>query len=376
MPTMRNLRSRSRPSPSRSSGTRCAGAALVLAVTVPAQLCTPVAYFGPVVQGHLQSSAQVDCYRFVGTGGDRVRVNNAWDSSRLYLWVEIRDSAGVLNSGWNTPQLDATLSGTGSQTYFVVFRERDSLRTGTYGFSLQRLDTAAEARDIYYGAPPVDCTLTTWAEVRRLRFEGRANKTVQFTTAWDSSRLYMGVEILDAAGGRVDYFVNQPTRSVTLPADGVYTVHVRERDLLRSGRCQLAINCVTFPCNDRVAARQYGTGEPGRNGIPALTSSGSPRIGTQIQLRLQNSSGSSMPGFLVAGLLDANEATPYCGRLLVVPYSMVPITVPPTGFVLPWSIPLDPYLVDLAIHLQGLQADDGATCGLSFSPGLTLLLGT
>lgn len=342
---------------------------------VTAQLnCQPVAYFDPPVSASITQAAQLDCYRFQGVPGQKVRVHMTWGGIAMY--AEILDPTGTaLATACNSISMDCTLTGAGPQTYRLRFRDCDSWRTGWYAFSLHRLDTTEGARDIYYTSPrSVPGSIDSGAHVQRYRFTGQANKVVQFVCAWGG--IAMGVEILDASGTRVDYFVNQTVRNVTLPATGAYCVHVFDNDLWRTGWYSFSLSCLSFPCDGVAAWRNFGSGWPGTGGvIPSLTASALPRIGSQIQIRIGNSSGRATTVVTVGSLSDTSVATPFGGRLLVFLDSILTFPMPGADLTIPFAIPLDSNLADVAIHLQALQADLGASHGISFTPGLTLVLG-
>lgn len=119
----------------------------------------------------------------------------------------------------------------------------------------------------------------------------------------------------------------------------------------------------------------YGAGHPGTNGVPALTSSGNPVIGTVPSLLLGNSSPSGTLGALAFGLLRANVPTPFGGTALVQFITMVALPLPPGGGQLALSLPNDPNLCGVVVDVQGVLIDGGASHGIAFTPGLELVIG-
>jgi hypothetical protein len=71
-----------------------------------------------------------------------------------------------------------------------------------------------------------------------------------------------------------------------------------------------------------------------------------------------------------------DQPTVYDGHLLVVPANVLLFTLPPGGLVIPGALPCDGALCGSAILLQALEADPGASRGVSFTPGLRLILGS
>jgi Tol biopolymer transport system component len=119
----------------------------------------------------------------------------------------------------------------------------------------------------------------------------------------------------------------------------------------------------------------YGAGFPGTNGIPDLTASAAPVLGTSIQVALANSLGTPTVGLLFVGFAQADVATPRGGHLLVDPAFILPISFSIGGNTFDFDVPNDPSLFDLHLDLQALEADPGAAKGISFSAGLELVLG-
>ena len=80
-------------------------------------------------------------------------------------------------------------------------------------------------------------------------------------------------------------------------------------------------------------------------------------------------------------MLDADPAradtSPVLGHAdgLAVPLSVAPLLLPGAGLSMPATIPGDVELACLAVLLQVLESDSGASNGVSFTPGLQLDLG-
>ena len=119
----------------------------------------------------------------------------------------------------------------------------------------------------------------------------------------------------------------------------------------------------------------YGAGWPGTLGIPAFTSRADPILGSTLTLDLADSLGSATPGLLFVGLARASIPSAWGGDLLVLPAFVNSISVPAAGASFTGTIANDPSLCGVAVDLQAIEGDPGATRGVSFSPGLELILG-
>jgi hypothetical protein len=122
----------------------------------------------------------------------------------------------------------------------------------------------------------------------------------------------------------------------------------------------------------------YGAGFAGTNGIPSFTSSANPVLGTKITLAIGNSLGSDTAAFLIEGLNRASVSFKQ-GTVLVDPFRdwilVLPLSISAAGTSLDFDIPDDESLCGLHVDSQVLEIDPGAAQGVSFTPGLELLLG-
>lgn len=116
----------------------------------------------------------------------------------------------------------------------------------------------------------------------------------------------------------------------------------------------------------------YGNGHAGANGVPPLTASAPPRLGTSLDLVIGNSAISSTAGVLVLGTSRASVPTPFGGTLLVQPLAQLALTVPAIGATVPLRIPDLPSLCGTTLDIQAALADAGASHGVAFTPGLEL----
>jgi hypothetical protein len=119
----------------------------------------------------------------------------------------------------------------------------------------------------------------------------------------------------------------------------------------------------------------YGTGWPGKNGVPSITMSADPEICNTVSLQIGNSRGATTPGFLFAGFSAASLPTAWDGTLLVTPNLMQFLSIPGNGLSVPVSVPCDTATLGLSLFLQVLETDPFASKGYSFSAGLQMVIG-
>jgi hypothetical protein len=129
--------------------------------------------------------------------------------------------------------------------------------------------------------------------------------------------------------------------------------------------------------HDRVRATwsSYGSGLGGTHGVPTLTSSGDPVLGATITVSVDNSRGAPTSGLLFLGFQRAQIPTHFGADLLLVPTLILPITFSYGADTFTGAIPSDPAFAGLAVDLQVVEGDPGGPLGVSFTPGLELVLG-
>lgn len=155
--------------------------------------------------------------------------------------------------------------------------------------------------------------------------------------------------------GRVVVYCSLSTNLVDLDTNGMFDVFIRDA----CGPAQ---------------AFNYGSGVPGTNGVPLLTSQ-VPVIGTTVTVSIGNSLGAPTIGLLFVGYSRAQLHTKFGGDLLLLPSLIVPMTFSFGTNSLTGTIPLDDVLCGVTLDFQVVEADPGAVLGVSFSPGLELILG-
>ncbi len=120
----------------------------------------------------------------------------------------------------------------------------------------------------------------------------------------------------------------------------------------------------------------YGSGYPGTLGIPSISLNAPPVMGSTVLLELGNSLGAATIGVLFIGPDPADIDSSWGGDLLVAS-RFPPVLIPlgPAGGSIPLAVPDNLPFCGLALYWQILESDPGAAHGVSFSPGLEIVLG-
>jgi cold shock CspA family protein len=128
-------------------------------------------------------------------------------------------------------------------------------------------------------------------------------------------------------------------------------------------------------CSTAASWSNYGAGFPGTYGVPSFTAQSNPVFGATITLDLANSYANPTFGLIIVGAQRALIHSGWGGDLLVDPSLVLPVSFSYGSDSFTGNIPDDPSLCGFACDLQAIEADPGAAKGVSFTPGLELVLG-
>jgi uncharacterized repeat protein (TIGR03803 family) len=119
----------------------------------------------------------------------------------------------------------------------------------------------------------------------------------------------------------------------------------------------------------------YGSGLAGKLGVPGFVANSNPLLGKKLSLTVDNSRGVATGATLFIGLSRAS--IPVKGGTLLVGSTLLLDTfvMPAPSLTIDGDLPSDPALAGFVLDLQVIEADPAAAKGLSFTPGLELVLG-
>jgi Tol biopolymer transport system component len=169
---------------------------------------------------------------------------------------------------------------------------------------------------------------------------------------------------------------NDFSRYPSISADGRVVTFWGLADNLVAGDTNQVLDVFVHErCSIDATWTNYGAGFPGTNGVPSLTSRNDPELGAQVTLDLANSYGDATLGLFFLGFQRAQIHSSWGGDLLLVPALTFWIDLPSDGATITGDIPDDTALCGTTVDLQAIEADPGAAKGVSFTPGLELVLG-
>jgi len=348
--------------------------------------------YGDHTTGSITSAGQTKVYFFQGNAGDTLLVSFrsdfiGWPTNQYMHELEVRDGTtpiGNLIDGVGT--MTTTLPTTGFYTIHVS--ARNNQWTGGYAFQMNRVNDPVNA-DVQPVGWTIEEDIQESAEFHMFTIHGEAGKTtdLQFTsqfTGWPSNTYNHFCELLAPDGTQIASVLgNGSSGNFTFPATDVYTLYVRARDHNRLGWFSARLDCVSWPtCDATARTGNYATGTPGTNGVPTLTASAAPQLGTTVGIQIGNCAGQATTGLLLAGV-DRNwdYLSAYDARLLVDTPMVIPLAFSSgadatVNFSLPSaSAPGAFVLTGFAIAAQSVVMDSAATGGYAFSRGLMLKIG-
>lgn len=139
-------------------------------------------------------------------------------------------------------------------------------------------------------------------------------------------------------------------------------------------QADVTYSAFTLACS--AESSNYGAGWPGTAGVPGLTLSAVPAIGTSTDIMLGNAAGVAANGCFVYGFSDATTPTAFGGSMEAEAVGIVPFhPIPAVGHLVPYAIPNEVTLCGVEIFAQWLHADAGASHGVAFSRGLRIRFG-
>jgi hypothetical protein len=155
--------------------------------------------------------------------------------------------------------------------------------------------------------------------------------------------------------------------------DGIADVVIGDPLFTSPGGAHPGLAVVYLGCP--AISRNYGTGWPGKLGIPSLTTTPAPSLGATCHTTLTNSRGVTTAAVMMLGYSPADKHLSWGATLLVVPYASIILSLPAGGLTFTGTIPIDPSLCFFHLYHQALELDPFAVGGISLTPGLDLGFG-
>jgi len=162
--------------------------------------CLSLGFGNPPTSASIDAAAEVDCYTFTGTAGDRMRSRAIETSGSLSLMQEIIRPDGATFSCGPTylDELDCQLPVSG--TYTLLVKDGTGTHTGTYNVILLRLNKPVGCLSLGFGDPPTSGSVVAAAEVDCYTFTGTAGDWVRSRAIETSGSLSLMQEIIRPDG--------------------------------------------------------------------------------------------------------------------------------------------------------------------------------
>lgn len=185
--------------------------------------------YGNDVVGELNTEGEVDIYTFTGTAGDRIYIRMRDAESKIDACLKLYDPTGTLvgehcRNGGIVKLKDLVLPTSG--TYEIHASDNNDNDTGSYGLSLEILNSTAYATPINCGDDLIGQIATT-VQVISYRFDATAGEIAILQMRSPNKSMESELEIYSPSGALlVSKFSSHLTRAneLTLPETGSYLV--------------------------------------------------------------------------------------------------------------------------------------------------------
>lgn len=177
--------------------------------------------------------------------------------------------------------------------------------------------------------------------------------------------------IRDAAG---NVLLDQPSGDVNFFAPGIASVEIQ---FTFDGANTFTFGPLTPACGS-ASWQNYGTGHPGSLGVPQLTLDANPVQGTSPNVQVGNSLGTATHACIFVASARAMLPTPFGGDVLVGPLNEILVFAVslPDNQIQNFRLPIDSSVAcGHVVTIQVVEADPGASAGISFSAGLEVIVG-
>jgi hypothetical protein len=182
-------------------------------------------------------------------------------------------------------------------------------------------------------------------------------------------------------GGPLDDFANHLTLGgtnlvyATGSARGLFPVTTGAYDTSWNGGTDAFLVKLETISTCPPSSISFGVGWPGTFGVPSLTAIEDPLLCGTVDVLIGNSAGVPTTGRILMGTKKIAYRTPWDGWLLLAPEFGGFCQLPPGGLQVKLPLGCQAILCGSSLFVQALELDPGASRGVSFTPGLELILG-
>jgi hypothetical protein len=160
--------------------------------------CTPISFGAAPLSGTISAAAEMDCFTFSGSVGERVLLYFAQTSGTMSLEGEIYNPNGTLLCNEVGNLYNCLLTQTGTHT--ILLRDYYNTGTGGYGVSVQRISNSVGCTPISFGAAPLSGTISAAAEMDCFTFSDVVGNHVLLSFTKTSGTMSLEAEIYNPNG--------------------------------------------------------------------------------------------------------------------------------------------------------------------------------
>jgi len=242
-------------------------------------------------------------YSFTASANDIVTIRANKTSGTLIPYLELYATSGT-QIGTAAGQMDKALTAAG--TYTIVVRDQNSINTGDYVLSWNRINNTCNAPSIGCGQV-FPGSVAVVGKIDAYTFTAAAGDNIVLTLTRTSGGFDPSLELYNSSGTRMGYQYtpsgNEVTLTQTLSAAGTYTLFASDYGNDETGTYKLKFQKNNNSCTDVSLVLPIG-GEsiPARSTFTIRWSCTSPPGVTSQEIRLSADGGLSFPTLIVSGL--------------------------------------------------------------------------
>ncbi|MBI5287848.1 MAG: hypothetical protein HY873_02620, partial [Chloroflexi bacterium] len=207
--------------------------------------CVALAYGAPPIPGSIDLAEQ-DCYRFTGAAGDVARVAVSETAGALNTYTEVFRSNGTsLCPATNARLFACALDASGDHT--IVISDLGGTDTGTYGVSIQKVNSPNTCTGISSNTPPLAASIDLAAEQDCYRFSGAAGDVARVAVSETAGALNTYTEVFRSNGTSLCPATNARLIACTLDASGDHTIVISDLGGTDNGTYGISLQKVNSP---------------------------------------------------------------------------------------------------------------------------------
>ena len=196
--------------------------------------CTTLTFGAAPTVGSISSAAEMDCFTFSGSAGDRVRIRMVKTSGTGFSPTQEEMRPNGTTKCTPTGALDVTCALDYTGTHTILIEDSAGTNTGGYVVSVQLLNNPTGCTTLTIGAAVTSSSITANGQMKCFRFTDTAGDVVHVKVN-DSGALTAVQETMRPNGTSIAGPTAAADQQLTVDTDGTYTIIVEDSAGTNSG---------------------------------------------------------------------------------------------------------------------------------------------